>query len=109
VISDYELQCAANEHVWDDNQVVELATELLQLREEKRKAAEAYVKSWEGAPDWAKYRARDFNGDLHWYANLPNVSDETPEWMFSDDDDDGRYELVKPDYSDWRDTLEVRP
>ena len=49
----------------------EMATELLQLREEKRKTEEAREKSWEGAPEWAKYRARDSDWCGYYFEERP--------------------------------------
>jgi len=48
-----------------------MATELLQYREEKRNAEEARAKSWEGAPEWAKYRARDSDWYGYYFEERP--------------------------------------
>ena len=113
MISDEELkemvETEGRDYAEPEQLIETMATELLQLRKEKRKADKARAKSWKGAPEWAKYRACDFNGERHYYAFMPKISNHTAEWVFSEVDDDGRYELIKPDYSDWRDTLETRP
>ena len=49
----------------------EMARELLQFREEKRQAEEARAKSWDGAPEWANYRARDSDWYGYYFEERP--------------------------------------
>ena len=78
----------------------EMARELLQLREEKRQAEEARAKSWKGAPEWAKYRARDSDWYGYYFEERPTPL--THDWRVT-----GRI-------ADWasipfESTLETRP
>jgi len=85
--------------------VGEMATELLQLREEKRQAEEARAKSWKGAPKWAQWKATDRDGVVFLYENKPIPC--RGEWM----PHTGEARIIKfvgPVF-DWRDTLEARP
>ena len=68
MISDKDLKWFASAH---KGGVGEMATELLQLREEKRRAEEGRVASWEGAPEWAKYRARDSDWYGYYFEERP--------------------------------------
>ncbi len=46
--------------------IKEMAAELLAYREAERKA-----KSWDDAPEWAKWRAMDGDGAVWYYENRP--------------------------------------
>ena len=85
--------------------IQEMATELLQLREEKRKAEEARAKTWERLPKWVQCKATDRDGTAFLYENKPIPC--RGEWMSHTGE--GRIiKFVGPVF-DWRDTLETRP
>jgi len=75
MISDEELQemieTEGRDYAEPEQMIEAMATELLQLREEKRKAEEARAKSWEGAPGWANYRARDSDWYGYYFEERP--------------------------------------
>ena len=75
MISDEELQemieTEGRDYAEPEQMIEAMATELLQLREEKRQAEEARAKSWEGAPGWAKYRARDSDWYGYYFEERP--------------------------------------
>ena len=80
-----------------------ICDELLQLREEKRKAVQSRAKSWEGAPEWATYRAQDGDGISHYFEVSPFFGDT--EWWVARRCDRSCVAVRH----DWRDTLETRP
>jgi len=82
--------------------VGEMATELLQLREEKRQAEEARAKSWEGAPEWANYRTTDAS---YWHETEPVPLESIGQWK-KGGVGTKRVERIK---SGWAQTLETRP
>jgi hypothetical protein len=106
MISDEELQCMASAAAQESRikivpVIAEMATELLKLREEKRKAAESYAKSWEGAPEWANWRACDRDGVFFYYEIQPvQCRDSWGEIA-------GKLEAAER--NDWKETLEPRP
>jgi len=82
-----------------------MATELLQLREEKRKAEEARVKSWGRIPKWVRWKATDRDGTAFLYEIKPIPCNG--EWM-PPAGDRRILKFVGP-VLDWKDTLEERP
>ena len=85
--------------------VGEMATELLQLREEKRKAEEARAKSWERLPKWLQWKATDMDGATFLYENKPKPC--RGEWM-QPTVTTRVVKFVGPVLG-WKDTLEERP
>ena len=83
----------------------QMATELLQLREEKRKAEADRAKSWKGAPEWANCRAKDQYDAWLYFELKPYVAPRNG------------YEKEEPPIGDvyrrrvvrWIATLETRP
>ena len=59
-----------------------------------------------GAPEWAKYKAQDADGDWYWYKNRPEQTDGI--WMAEDGlhDRELRTHIINPN---WRETLIERP
>jgi hypothetical protein len=59
--------------------------------------------TWDEAPEWANWLARDEDGTWGWFENEPRI-------RFNDGwySDSGRY-LTVENYDYWRDTLEPRP
>jgi len=97
MISDYALSVLDE---CDKDTLHRICQELLQLREEKRKAYEARAKSWEGAPEWAQWRARD----REWYGFY---FEERPTPLLDDWRVIGR--IADWPQTPWEDTLEPRP
>lgn len=61
--------------------------------------------SWENAPYWANYLARDKNGNWYWYENEPIGFNSDDEWICGD----GRAEIARNEsHTDWKQTLEQR-
>lgn len=58
--------------------------------------------SWEEAPKWAKYRATDFDRQLWYYANKPEL--DTCSWR---DPKEGREDISI--LKNWTESLEARP
>ena len=58
--------------------------------------------SWKGAPEWAKYRAKDNNGAWYWYEYKPVLIERRYQAMT------GRCAECDV-FPSWRDTLEKRP
>ena len=83
----------------------EMARELLQLREEKRQAEEARVKSWGRIPKWVRWKATDRDGTAYLYEIKPIPCNG--EWM-PPAGDRRVLKFVGP-VLDWKDTLEERP
>ena len=107
MISDEELQemieTEGRDYAEPEQLIETMATELLQYREEKRQAEEARAKSWEGAPEWAQWRAQDADG-LWW------VYEEKPiKYAAFWDRHKGRTMETEQIGSTWEDTLEERP
>lgn len=44
---------------------------------------EHYDEPWAGAPDWAKYKAQDEDGEWRWYSNRPGARVATGYWVVS--------------------------
>lgn len=86
-------------------EIIDMATELLQLREEKRKAEEARAKSWEDAPEWAHWKATDRDGSTMLYEIEPMPCGD--EWM--PPAGAGRIVRFVGPVLDWETTLETRP
>lgn len=65
--------------------------------------------SWDDAPEWANYRARDQYSGWWWYELKPIWDNENEEW---DRQDNSRYLRGTVDwghYSDGANSLEARP
>ena len=85
--------------------IQEMATELLQYREEKRKADEARAKSWEGAPEWANCRAKDQYDEWIYFdlRTYPSAKEQAA-IQFDRDHFRGASSIIR-----WIATLETRP
>lgn len=57
--------------------------------------------SWQHAPEWAEFLARDDDGRWWWYENRPHLEIEGGRWISG-----GRSARA---CNDWWDTLEERP
>ena len=105
MISDEELtEITKDGSYWQAN-VMEMATELLAYREEKRKTEEARAKSWKGAPKWAHWRATDRNGVVFLYEHKPTPCRD--EWL--PPPAGARIMKYVDPVRGWKDTLEERP
>lgn len=62
-----------------------------------------YEDPWYGAPEWAKFKAQDEDGQWHWYEQP--VTQDSNQWL--EQDAEGRIERYKADKPNpnWRDTL----
>jgi len=58
--------------------------------------------SWDDAPEWAQWLAKDKDGTWYWYEYQPIVAHG--QWYMTED---GRWEAVITD--SWNDSLEPRP
>ena len=67
---------------------------------------ETYKPSWEDAPPWANYLARDADGRWYWYEIKP-FADIFSRWLPTS----GMSELAykPPEYDTWHKSLEQRP
>ena len=110
MISDEELQemieTEGRDYAEPEQMIETMATELLQLREEKRQAEEARAKSWEGAPEWANCRARD-QGRGWIYLDLKPYSGTDEEW--ADIQHSRDVSMAPSSIIQWIATLETRP
>ena len=59
--------------------------------------------SWNDAPEWARYLARDRDGSWCWFEEMPRTGYE--EWLPRK----GKALNINDDIQDWRETLETRP
>jgi len=82
-----------------------MATELLQYREEKRKAEEDRAKSWKSLPKWAQWKATDRDGVVFLYENKPKPC--RGEWM--QPTAGGLVMKYVGPVRGWKATLETRP
>jgi len=109
MISDEELQemieTEGRDYAEPEQMIEAMATELLAYREEKRRVEEARAKSWEGAPEWANWKATDRDAATYLYENKPIPCGD--EWM-PPGPADRMIKFVGP-VLDWKDTLEERP
>ena len=104
MINDEDIKYFASVHA-GGGPIGEMATELLQLREEKRRAEEARAKSWGRIPKWVRWKATDRDGTAFLYAIKPIPCNG--EWM-PPAGDRRILKFVGP-VLDWKDTLEERP
>lgn len=63
-----------------------------------------YKPSWDSAPEWAQFLAKDDYGRWHWYEYEPNYRFKV--WWISRE---GRFQLAQEDNILPKDTLETRP
>jgi hypothetical protein len=64
--------------------------------------------SWNDAPEWANYLARDKNCDWNWFQELPYIDEKLEEWI-SPGARWRFYFLGTCEGGGWRNTLEKRP
>jgi len=109
MISDEELQemieTEGRDYAEPEQLIETMARELLQLREEKRQAEEARVKSWGRIPKWVRWKATDRDGTAFLYEIKPIPCNG--EWM-PPAGDRRILKFVGPVLG-WKDTLEERP
>lgn len=66
--------------------------------------------SWKDAPEWARYLAQDgTSGTWYWYESKPDKAELSRVWVRRDPATRQCVAIVRPDGSDWKDTLEKRP
>lgn len=68
---------------------------------------------WSALPKWARWVARDDNGDVYWYSEEPEIDDSMFRWMEKNEVQYG-FSIVPDEYvlhreGDWRESLEQRP
>ncbi len=62
--------------------------------------------SWDKAPEWANWLAKDHDGVWYWYEDKPFAYEGTQIW----DSGEGKFLQTDPVlYSDWKESLMARP
>lgn len=71
---------------------------------------EHYDDPWAGAPEWAKYKAQDGNGEWRYFDGMPTQGEDEDRWHdYGDGENPAEHVSFNVPNPNWRDTLIERP